>query len=158
MERDGANSKRILKRILLILNCLILAIGTTGGPLIMRLYYIHGGKRVWLMSWIQMAAWPIIIVPLAISYIYRRRRWADGGGGSDAPRPILMKPILFVGAAFVGVVTGVDNYFYAYGGARLPVSTSSLIIASQLGFTAFFAFLLVRLRYRHYINYIDTSF
>lgn len=149
MEGDGANSETFLKRFLLVLNCLMLGIGTTGAPLLMRLYYIHGGKRVWLMSWLQMAAFPMIIVPLAISYIRRRRRWAERGSSGHPPRPILMKSILFVGAAIVGLLTGVDNYMYAYGGARLPVSTSSLIIASQLGFTAFFGFLLVKLRSRY---------
>ncbi|PKI47286.1 hypothetical protein CRG98_032319 [Punica granatum] len=55
-----------------------------------------------------------------------------------------MKPFLFVASAVVGILTGLDDYLYAYGAARLPVSTSSLIIASQLAFTAGFAFLLVK--------------
>ncbi|OWM79995.1 purine permease 3-like [Punica granatum] len=154
MAGDGAISKTNLKRILLVLNCLILCIGTTGGPLIIRLYYIHGGKRVWLASWLETAAFPVFFIPLAISYIRRRQSWAtttsDGRSGSPAPRPFRMKPILFIAAVLVGILSGVDNYLYSYGGARLPVSTSSLIIASQLGFTAFFAFLLVKLRLTPY--------
>ncbi|KAL4574923.1 hypothetical protein LXL04_021763 [Taraxacum kok-saghyz] len=39
---------------------------------------------------------------------------------------------------------------YACGVSRLPVSTTSLIIASQLGFTAFFAFLLVKQKFTPY--------
>ncbi|KAK7282860.1 hypothetical protein RIF29_11950 [Crotalaria pallida] len=42
----------------------------------------------------------------------------------------------------IGGSGGLDDYLYAYGVARLPVSTSALIIASQLAFTALFAFLL----------------
>ncbi|CAM8942950.1 unnamed protein product [Rhodiola kirilowii] len=61
-----------------------------------------------------------------------------------------MKLPLLVGSAFIGVITGLDDYLYAYGVARLPVSTSSLIIASQLAFTAFFAFLLVKQKFTSY--------
>ncbi|CAA2954182.1 purine permease 1-like [Olea europaea subsp. europaea] len=46
-----------------------------------------------------------------------------------------------------GVITGLSNYFYGYGLARLPVSTSSLLVATQLAFTAGFAFLLVKQKF-----------
>nr|GMD85050.1 purine permease 1-like [Ipomoea batatas] len=52
-----------------------------------------------------------------------------------------------IAAALLGVLVGVDNYLYSYGIAKLPVSTSSLIIATQLAFTAGFAFLLVKQKF-----------
>ncbi|XP_024022957.1 purine permease 1-like [Morus notabilis] len=55
-----------------------------------------------------------------------------------------IKPFLFLASAAVGLLTGLNDCIYAYGVARLPVSTSSLIIASQLVFTAAFAYLLVK--------------
>ncbi|XP_062164715.1 purine permease 1-like [Alnus glutinosa] len=61
-----------------------------------------------------------------------------------------MKPTLFIASAGIGILTGFDDYLYAYGVARLPDSTSSLIIASQLAFTAGFAFLLVRQKFTSY--------
>ncbi|RVW55992.1 Purine permease 1 [Vitis vinifera] len=61
-----------------------------------------------------------------------------------------MKPPLFVASAVIGVLTGFDDYLYAYGVAKLPVSTSALIIASQLAFTAAFAFLLVKQKFTSY--------
>ncbi|OWM67743.1 hypothetical protein CDL15_Pgr019244 [Punica granatum] len=153
-EHEAIPDNTTLKKILLVLSIIILSIGTTGGPLIMRLYFIHGGKRVWLSSWLETAGWPINIAPLAISYIYRRRQWAaataKGASSGLPPRPVLMKPFLFVASAVVGILTGLDDYLYAYGAARLPVSTSSLIIASQLAFTAGFAFLLVKQRFTSY--------
>nr|GMD68357.1 purine permease 3-like [Ipomoea batatas] len=39
------------------------------------------------------------------------------------------------------------NYVYTYGVAKLPVSTSSLIVASQLAFTADAAFVLLKQRF-----------
>lgn len=47
-----------------------------------------------------------------------------------------MKPRLFFASAVIGVLTGLDDYLYAYGIAKLPVSTAAIVIASQLGFTA----------------------
>ncbi|KAK4804728.1 hypothetical protein SAY86_004545 [Trapa natans] len=154
-EEANSNGNATLKKILLVINCIMLCFGTSGGPLVTRLYFIHGGKRVWLSSWLETAAWPVIIVPLGISYINRRRRWANSTcerasgliDNSTPPRPLLLKPFLFVAAAVVGVLTGLDNFIYAYGVARLPVSTSALIIATQLAFTAAFAFLLVKQRF-----------
>lgn len=46
-----------------------------------------------------------------------------------------------------GILTGLVDYFYSYGIARIPVSTSSLIVATQLAFTAGFAFLLVKQKF-----------
>ncbi|KAJ7965767.1 Purine permease [Quillaja saponaria] len=87
---------------------------------------------------------PIILIPLGIGYLRRKRR------RTDPNRVILMKPPLFVASAMIGILTGFDDYLYAYGLAWLPVSTSSLILATQLVFTAGFAFLLVKQRFTSY--------
>ncbi|PNY02317.1 purine permease 3-like protein, partial [Trifolium pratense] len=146
-----------MKKFLLIVNCLILALGNTGGPLMMRLYFIHGGKRVWLSAGLETAGFPLMLFPLIFSYIKRRRI-------NHRPPPstttvittettttklniISMKLPLFFAAAFIGILTGLDDYLYAFGVARLPISTSALIIASQLGFTAIFAFILVKQKF-----------
>ncbi|XP_022131268.1 purine permease 3-like [Momordica charantia] len=139
-QRDAA-----MKRALLIFNCVLLAIGNCGGPLVMRLYFVHGGKRVWLSSWLETGGWPIIFIPLAISYFHRRRAAAG-----ESTTLIFMKPRLFLAATVIGVITGFDDYLYAYGVARLPVSTSALIIACQLAFTAVFAYLLVKQKFTSY--------
>ncbi|TKY74410.1 Purine permease 1 [Spatholobus suberectus] len=108
----------------------------------------RGGKRVWLSSFLETAGFPVMLLPLAVSYLRRRR--LPAAAGTAKPEPISMKPPLLFASAFIGILTGLDDYLYAYGVARLPVSTSSLIIATQLGFTAFFAFLLVRQKFTAY--------
>ncbi|XP_057986986.1 purine permease 1 isoform X2 [Hevea brasiliensis] len=133
-----------IKTALLVLNCILLTIGNCGGPLIMRLYFIHGGKRVWLSSWLETGGWPLIFIPLFISYLYRRR------SNKPTAKLFYMNRFLFISATVIGVLTGLDDYLYAYGVARLPVSTSSLIIASQLAFTAGFAFLLVKQKFNFF--------
>ncbi|KAL3631884.1 proteasome core particle subunit beta 3 [Castilleja foliolosa] len=139
----AAGPTAAMKRVFLIINCFILAIGNCGGPLIMRLYFIHGGKRIWFSSWLETGGWPIILIPLIVSYTRRRK--------SDDSRLVQMRPRVFYAAAIIGTLTGLDDYIYAYGVARLPVSTSSLIIASQLAFTAVFAFFLVKQKFTSFI-------
>ncbi|WCJ35685.1 purine permease 1 [Euphorbia peplus] len=143
-ENNGGDrqelSSKLMKRSLLFINCILLAIGNCGGPLIMRLYFLHGGKRVWLSSWLETGGWPIILLPLLVLYLRRRST-------NPNTRFFLMKFPLFLAAAFIGVITGFDDYLYAYGVARLPVSTSALIIATQLAFTAVFAFFMVKQKF-----------
>ncbi|PSR99846.1 Purine permease [Actinidia chinensis var. chinensis] len=143
MEPDQTVNKKI-KWPFLLFSAALLAVGNCGGPLIMRLYFLHGGDRVWLSSWLETGGWPINILPILFTYI--RRRAIQG----PAARPILMKPPVFLAAAVIGLLTGVDDYLYAYGVARLPISTSALILASHLGFTAVFAYLLVRQKFTPY--------
>ncbi|XP_076884759.1 purine permease 3-like [Bidens hawaiensis] len=133
------------KKTLMILNCLLLAVGNSGGPLVMRLYFLHGGKRIWLSAFLKTAGWPFILVVLIVLYFCRRCKTT-----SDHCRVVYMRPRMFLAAAVLGLMTGLDDYLYACGVARLPVSTTSLIIASQLSFTAFFAYLLVKQKFTAY--------
>ncbi|AAF98433.1 Similar to purine permease [Arabidopsis thaliana] len=125
---------------LVIINCIILAIGNCGGPLIMRLYFNNGGKRIWFSTFLETAGFPVIFIPLLFSYITRRRSNNVG----DSTSFFLIKPRLLIAAVIVGILSGFDNYLYAYGIAYLPVSTAALIIASQLAFIAIFSFFMVK--------------
>ncbi|GFP79468.1 purine permease 3, partial [Phtheirospermum japonicum] len=87
----------------------------------------------------ETGGWPIILIPLVVAYTRRCK--------SEDMRLVLMRPRVFAAAAFIRTLTGLDDYLYAYGVARLPVSTSSLIIASQLAFTVVFAFFLVKQKF-----------
>ncbi|KAJ7958954.1 Purine permease [Quillaja saponaria] len=146
MAETEAQVSKTMKKSLLIVNCFILVIGNCCGPLIMRLYFLHGGKRVWLSSFLQTAGFPVILLFLFICYFYRKQH----GDDDHSSTIIFMKPPLFVASAVLGIMTGFDDYLYAYGVARLPVSTSSLIIAAQLVFIAGFAFLLVKQKFTSY--------
>ncbi|KAA8538142.1 hypothetical protein F0562_027750 [Nyssa sinensis] len=136
-----------MKRTLLVLNCILLSIGNCGGPLITRLYFIHDGKRIWLSSWLETGGWPLMLIPLMISYLHRRRRSTTEGSRTKL---FFMKPSLFIASAIIGILTGLDDYLYAYGLAKLPVSTSAIISATRLAFTAGFAFLLVKQKFSFY--------
>ncbi|KAL3514233.1 hypothetical protein ACH5RR_026950 [Cinchona calisaya] len=83
-------------------------------------------------------AWPIIFIPLTIA-CFRRRKYELSN-----PKIVHITPRIFVAFAVIGALTGLDDFFYAQGVAKLPVPTSALIIATRLAFTALFAFILVR--------------
>ncbi|XP_075105037.1 purine permease 1-like [Nicotiana tabacum] len=142
MEDKGLSTN--MRRILLVINCLILAVGICGGPLMMRLYYVEGGSRVWLSSWLQTAGWPLTLIPLAILYFYRRKV-----EGSNA-KFYFITPRIFIASFVIGVVTGLDDFLYSWGGSKLPVSTSSLLLAAQLAFTSVGAFFIVKLKFTPY--------
>lgn len=127
-------------RALVIINCIILAIGNCGGPLIMRLYFNNGGNSIWFSTFLETAGFPVIFIPLLVSYLDRRRK---NTSGSETTSFFLIKPRLLIAAALIGILSGFDNYLYAYGIAYLPVSTAALIIASQLAFIAIFSYFMV---------------
>ena len=73
---------KLTRRLLVALNCGMLALGTTAGPLLTRLYYDKGGDREWLSAWLQTGGWPLLVVPLAASYCNRTGlgQMPDGSG------------------------------------------------------------------------------
>lgn len=126
-----------LRWFLMALNFTIMVIGTAVSPLLLRLYFLKGGNRKWLSSWLQTGGWPLLFIPLAISYAHRRR-------GCGPTKLYLMTPPVFLACTVVGLLFGIDDFLYAYGMSYLPVSTSSILLSTQVGFTALFAFFAVR--------------
>ncbi|MCL7027720.1 hypothetical protein MKW94_016920 [Papaver nudicaule] len=138
-----------MNQYLLWFNCIMLAISNVGGPLILRLYFIHGGKRLWLASWLETAGWPILIIPLSFSYFLKHRRFKNGQDEKPS-KFFLITSFLFMSSAFIGLLVGLDDYLYTYGVSLLPVSTSALIMSTHLAFTAGFALFLVKQKFTSY--------
>nr|QWY12816.1 purine uptake permease-like transporter 1 [Atropa belladonna] len=135
MDNQGSSKWR---KLILVLNCITLGIGYCGGPLISRLYFLHGGRRIWLSSWLACIGWPIFLIVLIIAYFFRRKTQ-----GSDIKFLIVTRQE-FTTSAALGILVGLGGYLYAWGPAKLPVSTSTVVYAAQLGFTVVFAFLIVK--------------
>ncbi|XP_059637382.1 purine permease 3-like [Cornus florida] len=138
---DQSSSKPV-KTLLVLLNCILMSIGQIGGSILVRLYFLHGGKKQWLAAWLLSAGFPILIIPLAISYAQARAK-------ARVTR-LLITPRLAASSAFLGVLLGLDGYLYSFGLSYLPVSVSSLLGSTQLAFTAIFAFIVVKHKFTHY--------
>lgn len=102
---------------------------------------LGGAKNIWLLSWFETNGWPVILLPILIAYTNRQNNQ-----GSHA-KLFLMKPPLLIASNLVGILTGLEDYLYAYGVAKLPVSTSTLIQGIELAFTPGFTFLLVKQKF-----------
>ncbi|CAN1292586.1 Purine permease 3 [Linum perenne] len=123
------------KTFLLLFNCFILTLGQVSGPILGRMYFIHGGKKLWLSTWANTAGFPILLIPIAISYRAAK---------STRPKWLIGASVL------LGILLGFDCYLYSFGTAYLPVSVISLVSSSQLAFTAVLAYFIVKQKITHY--------
>ncbi|GJN08839.1 hypothetical protein PR202_ga26797 [Eleusine coracana subsp. coracana] len=132
-------------RLVIFSACLVLL--GAGGPLLLRVYFVHGGRRLWLSTFIQLSGWPLLLPPIICVLLFRRRsrREADDGRSSSIADQLL--PWRLAGAiAVLGAFFGVACFVYSLGMQALPLSTSSLLLSTQLAFNAVFAFLFAGLR------------
>ncbi|CAN6290409.1 unnamed protein product [Urochloa humidicola] len=116
--------------------CLVLL--GAGGPLLLRVYFVHGGKRLFLSAMLQISGWPLLLLPIGVS-LFRGRRHGVAN--------LLLPPRLAGAGAVLGAFYAISCYVYALGSQALPLSTSSLLLATQLAFTAVFAFIFAGLRF-----------
>lgn len=110
-----------------MLNVVSVLAGQTVATLLGRFYFNEGGNSLWMETVIQSAGAPLLIIPLLLT-----------PKKSSVARPPLRKivPIYIV----LGLIIAGDNLMYSYGLLYLPVSTYSLICATQLGFNAIFSY------------------
>ncbi|KAI3934637.1 hypothetical protein MKW92_035108 [Papaver armeniacum] len=126
--------------LLITINCAFAICGAVGGPLLMRLYYLHGGNRIWLSSFIVNAGFPILIFPLMFLLIR-----------SKSSASFWLEPKLLLWGAILGTLYGLVTFMYALGLSYIPVSTSSLLMATQLCFIAVFSWLIVKQKFTAFI-------
>lgn len=141
-DQNQHQTSKTTKLLLLLINCILVSIGAVAGPLLMRLYFLHGGKRRWLSSWLITAGFPILIFPIAISFLKSRT--------TANPTKPLVTPRLVVSSALLGFLLGLASYIHSFGTSYLPVSVSSLLRTTQLGFTAIFAYLIAKHKFSPY--------
>ncbi|KAI3839935.1 hypothetical protein MKW92_039366 [Papaver armeniacum] len=142
-ESSKIKSQKLMKwGLLLLLSCISSFIGVTGGPLLLSLYFLHGGRRKWLSSWLQMAGFPILFIPLTVLYAKRDRSLPN-------IEFFASRKLLFY-ASLIGLVQGIDNFMYCYGLSFLPVTTSSLLVTTQLASTSFISFVWVKQKFTPY--------
>ncbi|GMI72955.1 purine permease 10 [Hibiscus trionum] len=99
-----------------------------------RLYYDKGGNSKWLATLVQVAGFPILI-PL---YYLSSCKSANSNITTNPPSVLVLSGMY----SGLGLLLAADCLLYSVGLLYLPLSTYSLICASQLAFNALFSFFL----------------
>ncbi|KAL5216822.1 hypothetical protein ABZP36_008223 [Zizania latifolia] len=98
--------------------------GQIVATLLGRLYYNSGGNSKWMATLTQSAGSPLLAILMLFT--------PPPSAGEPHPSAAKMVPI-YVG---LGIIIGFDNLMYSYALQFLPVSTFSLVAATQLGFNS----------------------
>ncbi|XP_021838274.2 probable purine permease 4 [Spinacia oleracea] len=132
-SRKTTNNKRYT--VLLAINYMSLFVGSLASSLLAKFYFIHKGSSRWVSTWIQCAGFPILIFPIFIPYFF-----------NFTPRKPFKKftKKLLILSIIIGFLLGLNNFLFSWGTSYLPVSTSSLLLSSQLAFTLILSFLIVK--------------
>ncbi|XP_031279990.1 probable purine permease 11 [Pistacia vera] len=131
-----------------ILCIFFLLVGQTAATLLGRLYYDKGGNSKWMATFVQSAGFPILL-PLLFFFSSSTKSENISTASSFTTKPKL-STLLLLYAAFGLLLVG-DNMMYSYGLLYLPVSTYSLLCATQLAFNAFFSYFLNSQKFTSFI-------
>ncbi|XWS18596.1 hypothetical protein CRYUN_Cryun32bG0058100 [Craigia yunnanensis] len=108
--------------------------------LLTRLYYEKGGTSKWVGTLVQVAGFPILLPYYFISICkVMSTPNSTTAAVKTKPSSLLLLVCVYV---YLGLLMAGNGYLYSIGFEYLPVSTLSLISASQLAFNAFFSYFL----------------
>ncbi|XP_006355608.1 probable purine permease 6 [Solanum tuberosum] len=113
------------------------------GTLLGRIYFEKGGNSKWLATLVQTIAFPILIPFL---FIKPKK--------TNKNIEIIKKPSFIIVSSLytiLGLFIAGNCMLYTIGLQYLPVTTYSLICASQLGFNAIFSYFLNKQKFTPYI-------
>lgn len=123
----------------MIIYSIFLLAGQTTAILLGRLYFDEGGKSKWIGTLAQTVGFPILI-PFYFFHKYSSPKFPTTQNSQTEVGPsISTLAVIYI---VLGLITATSCFLSSFGLVYLPVSTMSIIFASQLGFTAFFSFFL----------------
>ncbi|CAN7056719.1 unnamed protein product [Brassica oleracea var. botrytis] len=101
-----------------------------------RLYFENGGKSTWMGTLVQLIGFPVLFLFRFFSKIKTPK--STDTSFRQFPSFITLGSVYIV----TGLLVSANSYMSSVGLLYLPVSNFSLILASQLAFTAFFSYFL----------------
>lgn len=107
-----------------VADMLLVLCGQTVGTLLARLYYNSGGNSKWMATLTQSGGSPLLAILLLLT----------PAPSAAEPQPAAGKMVAIY--AGLGIISGFDNLMYSYALQYLPVSTFSLVAATQLAFNS----------------------
>ncbi|XP_044497489.1 probable purine permease 10 [Mangifera indica] len=119
--------------------------GQAAATLLGRQYYDKGGNSKWLATLVQLVGFPVLLP----YYCLPPPKISDTSSNETAPPPsfLVLASVYFS----LGLLIAADCFLYSVGLLYLPVSTYSLICASQLAFNSFFSFFLNKQKFTPFI-------
>ncbi|GMJ00641.1 hypothetical protein like AT4G18220 [Hibiscus trionum] len=108
--------------------------GQSASTMLGRLYYDKGGKSVWIATLSQLAGFPILLPCYCLAPPISCTKNVQ----IQQPSALIMALVYFS----FGIGLAAYTFMSAIGLLHLPVSTFSLVCASQLAFNALFSFFL----------------
>ncbi|KAH0985433.1 hypothetical protein GBA52_012610 [Prunus armeniaca] len=121
--------------------------GQSTATLLGRLYFDKGGDSKWLATVVQLCGFPVLLPYYCIPAASRNPITKNSTVQFKQPSTLILASVY----GSIGLLLALDCYLYSVGLAYLPVSTYSLICASQLAFNALFSFLLNSQKFTPYI-------
>ncbi|CAD6242922.1 unnamed protein product [Miscanthus lutarioriparius] len=122
--------------LMVAVNIFFLVAGQTASTLLGRFYYNQGGNSKWMSTFVQTAGFPVLFVAL---YLFRSKSPSTQTTTSNPETSVAKITLIYIA---LGLIIAADDLMYSYGLLYLPVSTYSLICASQLAFNAIFSYVL----------------
>ena len=134
-HEDQKSMKNKRYKFLLFINYVLLFVGSVSSSLLTKYYFNHKGSSKWVSSWVQCAGFPFLVIPIFLPSLLNyteRKPFTD------------FTPKMLCYSFCIGVMLGFNNLLYSFGVAYLPVSTSALLLSSQLVFTLILSAIIVK--------------
>ncbi|CAJ1975971.1 unnamed protein product [Sphenostylis stenocarpa] len=132
-DQKCSTNKRYMT--LLVINYVCLFVGSLSSSLLSKYYFIHKGSSIWVSTWVQTAGFPLLVIPICVPYLLKltkRVPFTD------------FTPRMLIVSISIGVMLGFNNLFFSWGNSYLPISTSALLLSSQLVFNLLFSVIIVK--------------
>ncbi|XP_022715620.1 purine permease 21-like isoform X2 [Durio zibethinus] len=133
----GSRSKNYRWWLRIVLYTIFLLCGQSVATILGRLYFDKGGSSKWLATLAQLGGFPILIP--CYSIFLRKSSIANNIIDSNPPSFLKLLTLVYVP---LGLLVAGSSFLYSVGLQYLPVSTVTLITASQLAFNALFSYFL----------------
>lgn len=126
-------------KLLLIINYVCLFIGSLSSSLLIKFYFNHNGSSRWVSTWVQSAGFPLLLIPI---YLHRFQRQDNN---VTVRKPFSSFDMNILGLCCgIGIMLAINNFCFSWGNSYLPLSTSSLVLSSQLVFTLLLSVIIVK--------------